>query len=191
MTIIIPYGLCGNRRFDMKKILAIICIISISFLTACNLDDFAGDWEYDPHKSRGDSDYGKTIIDEVIRCFDEDDVDALVDMFSDEQKNKYNLERQIKKAMEVYNGKSVSCDEYSFCVTGANVYYGYYSSKCGEAEYSSVVMDSGEEYCIIVGIYLVEDDDPSKVGLTHIVIKDANYICDFEHMDSTLVTVGR
>ncbi len=191
MKNITPSGLCGNRRFCVKKVLAILFMIALSFFTACNLDDFAGDWEYDPHTSSYDLDYCKTIIDEVIRCFDEEDVDALEDMFSEYKKNKYNLERQIKKAMEVYNGKSVSCDEYSFSITGANVYYGYYSSKCGEAEYSNVVMDSGEEYCIIVGIYLVEDDDPSKVGLTHIVIKDANYICDFEHMDSTLVTVGR
>ncbi len=175
----------------MKKILAIICIISISFLTACNLDGFAGDWEYDPHKSRGDSNYGKTIIDEVIRCFDEDDVDALVDMFSDEQKNKYNLERQIKKAMEVYNGKSVSCDVYSYETISSHVYYGYYSFKHSELEYRSVLMDSGEEYHISVCVTLVDDDEPSSLGLTDIIIRDANFRYDFEHTDSTLAIVGR
>ncbi len=174
----------------MKKILAIICIISISFLTACNLDDFAGDWEYDPHKSRGDSDYGKTIIDEVIRCFDEDDVDALVDMFSDNDKKDSRLKNEIKKAMEVYNGKSLSCESYTYETISSHAYYGYYSFKQSELEYKNVYMDTGDEYRLIVEICLVDDDEPDNIGLSRIRIEDANYRYDFEHTDSTLATIG-
>ena len=165
-------------------------VTTLFFLSGCSFTDSKEDVDFHTSKTREESEYCKEILDEVIRCLDEDDTETLYNLFSEYAKSKHTLEREIKKAMEAYDGKSVSCDEYAYGRGSYSVYYGYYSFKIGESEYGNVSMDTGEEYKLIVEICLVNDDEPEYMGLSRIRIKDANFRCDFEHNDSTLATIG-
>ena len=173
------FGLCGSRRFTiMKKISVLNLIFLIIILVGCNPDVSKEGGEVDFHtsKTREESEYCKEILDEVIRCLDEDDADTLKSLFSEYIDSKCDLERQIDKAMEAYDGESVSYAEYG-CERGSrNVHNGYYSLKYASVAYRDVIMDSGAEYYIHVVICLVDDENPENLGVTRIEISDANYI---------------
>ena len=100
---------------DIVKRIIIVFIITIIILAVgCIVYDINDDVDFHTSKTREESEYCKEILDEVIRCLDEDDVETLYSLFSEDDKSEYNLERQIEDAMEVYDGKSVSCDVYSY-----------------------------------------------------------------------------
>ena len=45
---------------------------------------------------------------EIIRCFDEKDVDGLKELFCQNSHDNYNLDEEIQNAMDFYEGKSMS-----------------------------------------------------------------------------------
>ena len=149
-------------------------VITLIFLSGCSFTDSKEDVDFHTSKRREESEYCKEILDEVIRCLDEDDEETLYSLFSEDDKSEHTLERQIKKAMEAYDGKSVSCDVYSYGRGSYKVYYGYYSFKTASVKYRKVETDSGKEYYIHVLICLVDDENPKSVGMQGIEIKDAD-----------------
>ena len=162
---------------DIVKRIIIVFIITIIILAlGCIVYDINDDVDFHTSKTREESEYCKEILDEVIRCLDEDDVETLYSLFSEDDKSKYNLERQIEEAMEVYDGKSVSCDEFSCGRGSIKVYYGYYSLKTVSVKYRKVETDSGKEYYIHVVICLVNDAKPENIGVRRIHIMDENNI---------------
>ena len=168
-----PFGLCGNRVDKVKRIISVFMIISLIFVSGCIFQDSNEEIDFHTSKTREESEYCKVILDEVIRCLDEED-DALQSLFSENNNSKYNLERQIEKAMEAYDGKSVSCDVYAYERDRYNVHNGYFSLKCAYVEYRKVTMDSGEEYLITVFFCLVNDENPERIGMDGIEILDAD-----------------
>ena len=161
----------------LKRKMIIVVATVLLFVSCCICIFLMCTAEYDPHTSdRGDEKYCKEILDEVIRCLDEDDVETLYSLFSEDNKSKHTLEREIKKAMEAYDGKSVSCDVYSYGKGSYKVYYGYYSVKGASVKYRKVKTDSGKEYYIHVVICLVHDEQPEYIGVNMIHIKDENNI---------------
>ena len=161
----------------LKRKMIIVVATVLLFVSCCICIFLMCTAEYDPHTSdRGDEKYCKEILDEVIRCLDEDDVETLYSLFSEDDKSEHTLERQIKKAMEAYDGKSVSCDEFSCGQGSIKVYYGYYSLKTVSVKYRKIETDLDEEYYIHVVICLVNDENPECIGVRRIYIKDKNNI---------------
>ena len=167
-----------EMKNSKKNIISITMIVLMIFLTGCMFADKNEPEEVDFHTSKRseESDYCKEILDEVIRCLDEGDRDALIELFSESIKEEYNLAKQIRETLEEYDGKSIAYDVYAYERGSFHVMNGYYVMKYGEVEYRKVIMDSGEEYYIRVFVCLVHDENPQHIGVVRIEIRDANDI---------------
>ena len=129
---------------------------------------------YDPHTSTRieDSEYCRVILQEVIRCLDENDVEDLKSMFSESVKGEWDLETDIVNAMKVYEGTSVS---YDFSHSGGSVHVenGYYYHKGERSRTRNLITDAGKEYYIDI-IIILADDESKNEGICAIGIKDPN-----------------
>lgn len=187
----IQYGLCGNRGLIMKKVTYIILAIIFMFgFTGCDISDIGETTEFDPHTPGGQDEYCQPILDEVIRCLDENDAETLKSMFSEYIAKNCDLDEQIKNAMDVYDGKSISCDGYTCEYSSYHIYYGYYKEYTSRMEYESVITDSGQDYNIVVRYCIVYDEHPECVGLKGIDIRDNNYEYDLEHTNNRIALIG-
>lgn len=189
--IILAIGLISrykNKKKGIKKKYPKICIIIGGILLVISIGIFGVTaitfWSdsgneynadtYDPHISSHyeDKQYNEMIIMEVVRCFDENDVEGLKNMFSEERKQDVELEQEIIKAMEVYKGKSISykdkSSEYIEEACKDNVYY----KKIHNIEIRLLVTDAGEEYFLNVTNVLVNDKNTSKEGIDKIIIRN-------------------
>ena len=175
----------------MKKLTyIIIAIIFLFALPGCSVTDIGETTEFDPHTTWDYSDYCKPMLDEVIKCLDEKDTETLKNMFSEYVTENYDLDEEIKNAMDAYNGKMVSCEKF-FCDNGGySIQDGYFSYRCCSVEYECVSMDSGEEYNIVVKICFVDDEYPERIGVTGIDIRDNNYEYDLEHTNNRIARIG-
>lgn len=151
----------------MKKILVLNLIFLLVMLTGCNFNNSDETDELDLHTSerKEESEYCREILDEVIRCLDEDDSEALKEMFSEHCKSKCDLDSDIEEAFDFYQGKLVSLEEYTYGRASCSVEYGYFSYKSGEPEYMKVTTTENEEYKIRVDVVLVDDNDTSNIGV--------------------------
>ena len=175
----------------MKKLTCIIITIIFMFaLSGCNISDVDETTEFDPHTTWNYSDYCKPMLDEVIRCLDEGDSETLKSMFSEYVTENHDLDVEIRNAISVYDGKSVTCENYVCGSMACNVKNGYYSKRNVEISYDTVSMDSGEEYSIVVRICLVNDEHPERIGLIGIDIRDNNYEYDLEHTNNRIARIG-
>lgn len=102
-----------------KTILLTPIIIFVFLLSGCNLVKKAVDL-YDhfteSHVSEYDKEYeeGVALCEEVIRCLDEDDKDALKMMFSPHVRNSDNFNERFNELFDFYDGKSVSHDDIAY-----------------------------------------------------------------------------
>ena len=130
---------------------------------------------YDPHTSTlsQDEDYCRVIVEEVIRCLDEEDSEGLKSMFSDYALELSDIDTQIDEAMEMYDGKSIECVEYVYSGGSVSVDKGYYYHKGARGKMRSVITDTNNEYYIEVVVVLAESKEPEKEGVQLIIIKNS------------------
>ena len=175
----------------MKKLTCIIITIIFMFaLSGCNVTDVGDTTEFDPHTTWNYSDYCKPMLDEVIRCLDEGDSETLKSMFSEYVTENYDLDEEIRNAMDIYDKKSVYCNNFVYGNNGYSIKDGYFSERNIVVRYDEVSMDSGEEYNIVVRICLVDDEYPNMIGVTGVEIRDNNYVYDLEHNDNIIALIG-
>lgn len=191
--IILAIGLISryiNKKKGIKKKYPKICIIiggiflgisiGIFGVTAISFwSDSGNEYNpetYDPHISSSyeDKQHNKEVMLEVVRCFDEDDIEGLKNMFSEEQKNDAELEQQISLAMDEYRGESISYDDiYSDYIEEG--YNGdFYYIKEHRIEIYSLLTDVGDEYEIEIFYVLVNDKNTMRVGIDKIFFIDPN-----------------
>ena len=162
----------------MKKEMYLLLIVVLISFTSCSKKD-----AYNP-KELGSNDYPFALetMQKIVTAFDEEDSEALVEMFSDSARESYDIEGQIEKALEYYNGKSInSVDELTFCENAStHIKDGSYKYKAIEFELYNIETDTGNSYSLVVVYVLVDEDNPSRIGLSKIYFKDPEDNVGFE-----------
>jgi len=97
----------------------------------------------------------------------------LLELFSEAAKENYDLEKQIDEAMEYYKGKSLEpCTDVTYFLTNSeaiadNKYY----YKSISFLLLNMKTDAGETYSFDVFYTRVDENNPSRVGLSKIYFK--------------------
>ena len=145
-----------------KRLLIGFLIMSVTLFSSCISLSNKPLKEYDPHNYEHDREiiYNQEIIKEILRCFDEGDVQGIKSMFSVNIQSKYDLESQIEKAFSLYEGKSLSYDEiWDNGIVTARTKDGKYTRKRIGATMNKIITDEGKAYAIGFQKYVVYDDD--------------------------------
>lgn len=176
------YGLSFNSGGIMKKLIIIALVLSLSIFSL-----FAGiigifpQKEYDPRYSYQSQDriYNEKTLKEILKCFDNKDADSLINMFSETIKSEYDLKNQIKKAFEIYDGKSVSYEKIDdMGYTSMHTRDGICVEKSIGAYMINIKTNTNKLFTISFTKSVVDDDNPNNKGMTVICLDDE----DFRHL---------
>ncbi len=183
----------------MKKALCVFLILAVCFcFSGCGLFKFAeltAEYVVEEvgEKVNGvidsfaeleaDNKYLDELGAEIVRCFDEKDVEGLKALFcSDEKNGNPELISEIKYAFSLYEGKS-----QSFYVTDKSWEGGYrdgiYYDKHFTPRIREIITDAGKTYYIKCLLYTVCDYDIGKIGISAIGLYD-------ECTDSKIARIG-
>jgi len=144
----------------MKKILTIVILMIILItLSGCLSIDL-----------QSDTKIGREQAEEILRCFDEEDIEGLKSMFCKKISDTYNLDRQIKEAMDFFDGKTISHDDV-LVGGGDSVRDGKVVDKHISYMILNIQSSTEKKYKIDTHSYLVYDDE-DYIGMTHIKIFD-------------------
>lgn len=110
---------------------------------------------------------------EIVRCFDEKDVEGLERLFCQNANDNYDLESEIKKAFEKYEGCSKS-----YMVNSKGGWAGGYDDgvcvdRHNSPEIESIITDEEKEYNIGFCIYQIYEKDQGRVGISVISLRDS------------------
>lgn len=172
----------------MKKILCLFLILAVCFcFSGCGFFKFAElTAEYVAEEVgekvtgvidsfaelEADNKYLDELGAEIVRCFDEKDVEGLKALFCTNEKNgNPELVSEIEYAFSLYEGKSQSfyVTEKSWAGGRRN---GEYDDKHFTPEIKEIITDTGRTYSIGYLLYTVYDYDSSKIGINAIGLKD-------------------
>ena len=117
--------------------------------------------------------YGREQVTEILRCFDERDIAGLKAMFCEKVASEHDLDSEIKDAMELYNGKSISHDKVQFG-GGEAVYHGVMNESHIWYNINNLETDNGSVYTIATFSYIVYEDDPSCIGISYLNLINEN-----------------
>ncbi len=168
----------------MKKVISIFLTISMCLcLSGCKLLELTTEYMAEEiggiltavpeafNEIEEDNKYLDELSAEIVRCFDEKDVEGLKVLFCAEEKNNLELDSQIENAFKLYEGKS-----QSFYVTDRSWAGGYrdgvYDDKHFTPRIREIITDTGRTYCIGYLVYTVYDYDSGKIGINGIGLKD-------------------
>ena len=145
----------------MKKILFVIFLSLLCLLSSCEIES-------------GESDLLESTANEVIRCFNEDDVDALKLLFCQNTLNEaVDIEMQIENAFECYDGKSESYDFHYLGFDGCCV-DGKWIDKHSTVKIKNIKTSSEKMYWITYTEYIIYDNDSGKIGIIGMSLRDEN-----------------
>lgn len=122
----------------------------------------------------GESDLLESTANEVIRCFDEDDIGALKLLFCQNTLNEAeDIEMQIENAFECYDGKSESYDFHylgfdSCCVDGKWI------DNHSAIKIKYIKTSSEKMYWITYTEYIIYDNDSGRIGIIGMSLRDEN-----------------
>lgn len=146
-------------------------VICVTFFVSCK----SSEPSFDPRDvNSNDRPFAVETMRKIVMAFDEEDSEALYEMFSDAAKENNDIKSQIDKAMQYYEGKSVTvCDDVSRFLIGSsgikdNAYY-FKNIRFKLYEWET---DAAETYSFDVIYVLVDDEEPSQIGLAKIYFKD-------------------
>lgn len=149
------------KRMSLFSILiSVVCI-----LPGCGFNN-------KPTESQKTSDE-KSI--EIVRCFDEKDVNGLKSLFCDKVQTTYNLDDEIQTAFDFYEGKSESYDLNYGGTAG-----GWEDGECIDEHITPSIKNirttSEKEYSIFYTEYTICDYDKKKIGIIYLSLFDENDI---------------
>lgn len=117
------------------------------------------------------SGYSEKVSENIIECFNNKDVDGLIQMISPYVLETREVEEQIKNAYEVIEGTITSYEVLSFGYDGS-IRDGKWVIKNEQVKIHKVITDNGEEYIIDYSEYITNKDDKSKEGIYLIILRD-------------------
>ena len=115
----------------------------------------------------------KAIAEKILECLDEDNVEELKGMFCERAiEETDNIDRQIERAMEFFEGKTESYDIDSSIGRAEERYYeeGKVVMLRTSGGINDIITDQDKKYSITFYNYLVFDEEPTREGLSEITI---------------------
>lgn len=112
---------------------------------------------------------GKKLGYEVLRCFDEEDTEALKNLFCDKVRSSPDLDKEIKEAMNFYSGESVSHDSIDVG-GGTTVRDGNIVKFDVVPCVRNIITSSDEKYKISIHSYIIYEESKDSVGITYISV---------------------
>jgi len=147
----------------MKNILVLCNLIIIIFIfNGCNNNYGMTDNEFSEMKSK-----------EIVRCFDEKDIETLKLMFCEKTETEFNLDGEIQIAFDLYQGISTSYDFY-FGGTAGGWKYGEWFDKNITPQIRNIKTDKDKIYKISWFEYLAFDEDENMIGIVRMSLRDSN-----------------
>lgn len=160
----------------MKKIFSIlIAMATCLFSTSCNNASKFNNDVPDPHSGSIKSyNYERKqtekILSKLIGYFDNKDKESIKDLFAPQIAHDYDLDVQIDKVFEIYDGKSTSY-ELGICEeTSKKVIEGKYVYLRHIGELENIQTDSNKSFDIWITRCVVDDDNPDNIGLNKIYL---------------------
>ncbi len=153
----------------MRKIICfILCISMLVTFSGCGrLKE--GIKEYIEDKQ-----YVYDLTDEIIRCFNERDVEGLKELFCQNAKDgRKDLDTQIENMFAYYEG--VCTSDYYVNTHGGwagSIEDGEYVDKHNVIDIQDIVTSEGKEYIIGFSLYVLYDSDPGRIGIGGMSLED-------------------
>ena len=156
----------------MKKCLKIFLILLITLcFSSCQISQYEVQGLTIKDKTKSAC-YDKSV--EILRCFDEKDVEGLKSFFCQYSQESPNISKEIEDAFDFYKGKSVS---FKFAYNGG-VAGSWRDGKAIdehiEPELEDITTDLGQVYRIYYLEYITYVKDEKCVGITYMLIFDEN-----------------
>lgn len=144
----------------MKKLFVIlfVALLTICLFAGCGTDN--------------DTKYIKDQTAEIVRCFDEKDIDGLKALFCKNTQDNYNLDKEIKNAFDLYEGTSES-----FRINLQGCWAGGYSDgilddKHFTPQIEEITTDENKIYSIGYLLYTVYESDHGRVGIVALALRN-------------------
>lgn len=118
---------------------------------------------------------------EIVRCFDEKDIEGLKSLFCLNSQNNYNLDKEIEKAFSLYNGKSISYN-LSYGGTAGGWDDGERIDEHITPSIRDIETSNGNIYNIYYTEYTIYKADSGRVGII--------YMSLFDSEDNTLARIS-
>ena len=145
----------------MKKILFITFLLLFFSLTSCSTNSA----EINPLKRTAD---------EVVRCFDEDDVNALKLLFCENTLNEaIDIESQIQTAFDYYAGTS-EAHTFSYLGFDGCRIEGEWIDKHSIVRIKDIRTSTVKTYWITYTEYITFDADSGRIGIIGMSLRDEN-----------------
>ena len=157
--------------YHKKYAIVIIAVLAI-IMSACSK---SAEYNQDKNADWGEQEYNVKTLNEIIRCLDEKDEQALINMMSKNIRKEFNVSAQIEQAFSVY-GKTEDYGEFNdHGIMSSDVRHGRYTRKVIGAEMKGVKTDSGRIFDIMFGRCVIDKENPDDVGVYKIYLKDREY----------------
>ena len=157
--------------YHKKYAIVIIAVLAI-IMSACSK---SAEYNQDKNADWDEQEYNVKTLNEIIRCLDEKDEQALINMMSKNIRKEFNVSAQIEQAFSVY-GKTEDYGEFNdHGIMSSDVRHGKYTRKVIGAEMKGVKTDSGRIFDIMFGRCVIDKENPGDVGVYKIYLKDREY----------------
>lgn len=158
----------------------ITAIITCLFLISCGTPINNSDESVlDPHSGSIEAyknELNKTgeLLSKLIVYFDNKDKESIKALFSAQAIQNYDIDSQIDKVFEFYDGRSVSFEIDNGDERGYNKKDGKYVYVSYEGSLRNIITDNQKSFEIWISRCPVNDDNPSEIGLNRIILNHPN-----------------
>ena len=160
-----------KKMYHKKYAIVIIAVLAI-IMSACSK---SAEYNQDKNADWDEQECNVKTLNEIIRCLDEKDEQALINMMSKNIRKEFNVSAQIEQAFSVY-GKTEDYGEFNdHGIMSSDVRHGKYTRKVIGAEMKGVKTDSGRIFDIMFGRCVIDKENPGDVGVYKIYLKDREY----------------
>ena len=170
------------KRIMMRKIIYIItAIITFLFSVQCGISkNSSKDGEVpDPHTGSIESyhyelDKTEELLSLLIVYFDNKDKESIKSLFASQTRKDYDIDSQIDKVFEIYDGISVSYDIDTGGEQGKKIDDGKYVYVRYDGAIKNIITNNQKSFMIRISRCAVNDDNTDMIGLNQITLCDEN-----------------
>ena len=142
------------------------------------------------------------ISQQVLKCFDEKNADALKSLFCERTQNLTDIDEQIRSGLALISGKTTSFDEHILGLgyEGSHTSNGRITELERSWDIGAIETDENQKFEISVDMYNIYEKDTTREGITRLVItledeieftigyKWPSYYTDGRDLSSKIVT---
>lgn len=163
--------ICGGDT--MKKIISIFIslVLVIYGFTGC-IDDKSS-------VSPPPDEMARLQSIDIIKYFENKDIDGLKSMFCNKVQSEHNLDKEIEGAFEFIKGKIISYDEPDGTSGGGLIKDGIRVELILRGKITNIKTDKGYVYRVTFSSYGIHESDPDRIGISQLSVfsqNDSRYI---------------